>query len=99
MATVNSYDRPHDAPPMRGMGGQARSTTSILAILAAIGSFVLSARNNGITAFLVALFAIAAGLFGGLKALSPRVSGGMLSLAAVLLGVLAALVGIVVTIF
>ena len=101
MATVNSYDRPHNAPPMGGQirSGQMRSTTSILAILAAIGSFVLSAKDHGITAFLLALFAIGAGVFGGLKALSPRVSGGMLSLLAVLLGVIAALVGIVVTIF
>ncbi len=96
MATVNSYDRPHNAP---AMGGQARSTTSILAILAAVGSFVLSARDHGFIALLLALFAIAAGLFGGLKALSPRVSGGMLSIAAVLLGVIAALVGIVRLIF
>jgi hypothetical protein len=36
-----------------------------------------------------------AGLIGGLKALSPRVSGGMLSIAAVLLGVVAVLVSIV----
>ena len=96
MATILSYDRPENAPRM---SKQVRSTTSIIAILAAIGSFVLSGRDHGITAFLLALFAIAAGLFGGLKALSPRVSGGMLSIAAVLLGVIAALVGIVVTIF
>lgn len=96
MATVHSYERPNDGPRM---SGQVRSTTSIIAIIAAIGSFVLSARDHGITAFLVALLAIGAGLFGGLKALSPRVSGGMLSIAAVLLGAIAALVGIVVTIF
>ena len=97
MATVNSYDRPHNAPAVGG--GQARSLTSILAILAAIGSFVLAARDDGGWAFLVALFAIGAGLFGGLKALSPRVSGGMLSLAAVALGVIAALFGIIRMIF
>lgn len=96
MATVNSYERPHNTP---AFSRQVRSTTSILAIVAAIGSFVLSAKDHGITAFFVALFAIGAGLFGGLKALSPRVSGGMLSLLAVLLGVIAALAGIVVTIF
>lgn len=94
MATVNSYDRPHNAPAMGG--GQARSITSILAILAAIASFVLSARDNGGWGFLLALVAIGAGLFGGLKALSPRVSGGMISLAAVALGLIAALVGIIV---
>ncbi len=96
MPSVNSYDRPDNAP---AMGGQARSTTSILAILAAIGSFVLSSRDHGFFALLVALVAIGAGMFGGLKALSPRVSGGMLSIAAVLLGVIAILIAILVIIF
>ena len=69
--------------------GQVRSTSSILAILAAIGSFVLSARDNELLAVIAAIFAIGAGLIGGVKSLSPRVSGGMISIVAVLLGVIA----------
>jgi len=94
MATVNSYDRPHNAPAMNG-GGQARSAISILAILAAIGSFLLSSKGREFLAMGAAGFAIVAGLMGGVKALSPRVSGGMLSIAAVLLGAIGILVAIV----
>lgn len=95
MATITNYDRP-DRP---GTSGQARSTVSIIAILAAVGSFVLSGQDHGFFALLVACLAIGAGLMGGLKALSPRVSGGMLSIAAVGLGVVAILVSILVIIF
>jgi hypothetical protein len=96
MATINTYDRPDHVP---AVSGQIRSVASIVAIVAAIGSFVLSSRDHGITALLVALVAIGAGLVGGLRALSPRVSGGMLSIAAVLMGVIAIFVAILVTIF
>ncbi len=91
MASVNSYDRPSNVP---AMSGQVRSTTSIIAILAAIGSFVLSAKDHGFFALMVALVAIGAGLVGGLKALSPRVSGGMLSIVAVLMGAIAIIVAL-----
>jgi len=92
MATVNSYDRPAHVP---AVSGQVRSTAAVLAILAAIGSFVLSSMGREFLALGAAVFAVVAGLIGGLKALSPRVSGGMLSIAAVLLGVVAVLVSIV----
>ena len=92
MDNIRSYDRPAGGP---GMSPQVRSTASILAILAAIGSFVLSSMDRGFLAIGAAVFAVIAGLLGGLKALSPRVSGGMLSIAAVLLGAIAVLVAIV----
>jgi hypothetical protein len=86
MATPFTVDRPRN----RGLTtGQVRSTTSILAILAAIGSFVLSARGSEFLGVIAAFFAVGAGLIGGVKSLSPRVSGGMLSIVAVLLGVIA----------
>jgi len=92
MEPVNSYDRPDNVPTQ---GGQVRSTAAVLAILAAIGSFVLSSMGREFLAMGAAVFAVIAGLMGGLKALSPRVSGGMLSIAAVLLGAVAVLVALV----
>ena len=87
MATPFTFDRSRPGGTLTT--GQVRSTTSILAILAAIGSFVLSARDNELLGVIAAIFAVGAGLVGGLKSLSPRVSGGMLSIFAVLLGVIA----------
>ena len=90
MATV-SYDRP-DGPVVRG---QARSAASILAIVAAVGSFILSARGREFLALFAAIVAIGAGLLGGLRALSPRVSGGILSILAVVLGAIAIIVSLI----
>jgi hypothetical protein len=78
---------------------QVRSTVSVVAILCAIGSFVMSARDNEFLGFVLALVAIVAGLLGGVRALSPRVSGGMLSIAAVALGVIAILFALIAMIF
>ncbi|MBC8108854.1 MAG: hypothetical protein H7Z14_19880 [Anaerolineae bacterium] len=77
------------------VSGPARSVASIVAILAALGSFYFSSNGREIIGLVTAFVAIAAGLLGGLRALSPRVSGGMLSIAAVVMGVIAVLVAIV----
>jgi hypothetical protein len=77
----------------------ARSTASIIAILCAVGSFILSARGRELWGLLAAIVAIAAGMLGGVEALSPRVRGGLLSIAAVVLGaiaVIAALIALIV---
>jgi hypothetical protein len=74
-------------PP--AVSAPVRSTASIIAIIAAIFSFVMSGRDRELIGLLLALLAVGAGLIGGVKALSPRVSGGILSIAAVLLGVVA----------
>jgi hypothetical protein len=68
---------------------QVRSTASVVAILCAIGSFIMSGRGTESMGFILALVAIGAGLIGGFRALSPRVSGGLLSIIAVELGVIA----------
>ncbi len=91
MATL-SYNRPEGGPVVHG---PAKSAASILAIVCALGSFFLTARHHGVLAFLAALVAVGAGLLGGFKALSPRVSGGILSILAVLLGVIALLVALI----
>ena len=90
MATL-SYDRPQGGGLVHGT---AKSMASVVAIAAAIGSFVLSANGREILALVAALVAICAGLLGGLRALSPRVSGGILSIAAVLLGLIAVIVAV-----
>ena len=77
------------------LSAPARSGASIVAIIAAIGSFYFSTQGREIWGLIAALVAIAAGLLGGLRALSPRVTGGMLSITAVLLGAIAVIVALV----
>ena len=91
MSTL-SYNRPEGGPVA---SGPAKSAASILAIVCAIVSFFLSARGREFLALFAAVVAIGAGLLGGLRALSPRVSGGILSILAVLLGVVAIVVALI----
>ena len=91
MATIMSYDRP--AGPR--VSAQVRSGASIIAIICALVSFWMSSRGSEFLAMGAAFVAIAAGLIGGVKALSPRVSGGILSLIAVLLGVIGLFVALI----
>ena len=86
---------PYRAEPVSRMSPQVRSTASIVAILAAIGSFILSSQGREFLALFAAVVAIGAGLLGGLRALSPRVSGGILSILAVGLGVVAIVVALI----
>ncbi|MFT3786617.1 MAG: hypothetical protein QM770_10685 [Tepidisphaeraceae bacterium] len=72
-----------------------RSGASIVAILCAIASFAFSFNGREVWALFAAFIAIAAGLIGGAKSLSPRVSGGIISLSAVALGVLAVFVALI----
>ena len=81
------------------VSAQVRSTVSIVAIIAALASFYFSGKGREIVGFLLALLAIGAGLIGGLRALSPRVSGGILSILAVILGVIAILFAVVALVF
>jgi hypothetical protein len=90
--TPADYDRPAAAPLF---SGQVRSTASVVAIISAIVSFVMSARGREGVALICAVVAIGAGFLGGLRALSPRVSGGLLSIAAVVLGVIATVVALI----
>ncbi len=75
--------------------GPVRSTASIVAIVAAIGSFLLAFRGNEILALLAAGTGVLCGLVGALRAVSPHVTGGILSLAAILLSAIAVLVALV----
>lgn len=92
------YQHPGNVPAP-AMSGQVRSGASVVAILCALGSFYFSSKGTESLGFLLALVAICAGLIGGIKALSPRVSGGILSIAAVILGAIAFLFAIVALLF
>ena len=98
MALVRTYNRPDGHHPMVRTG-QAKSLASIIAILAALVSFYCSSRGWEFRALLLAFVAIGAGLVGGLRALSPRVSGGILSMLAVALGAIAIVVALIALLF
>jgi hypothetical protein len=76
-----------------------RSTASIVAIIAAIVSFVMSGQGREFWGLFLALLAIGAGMIGGAKALSPRVSGGILSILAVILGAIAVVFALIALVF
>src|SRR3954470_12516373 len=69
-----------------------RSTTSIVAIACAIGSFVATAQHHAGWGFTLGIVAIVAGALGFLRSVSPRVKGGIISLLSVAMGVIALLV-------
>lgn len=92
------YQHPGNMP-VPAVSGQVRSGASIVAILCAIGSFIMSGQGREFWGFGLAIVAVLAGLLGGIKALSPRVSGGILSIIAVVLGVIAVLFSLVALIF
>ena len=79
----------YDAPATRG--NPSFSIASIVAIIAAIGSFFVS---SGLLTIFLAVSAVVAGLIGVLFALRPDVRGGIVSTIAILLGLLAAVVGL-----
>jgi hypothetical protein len=72
-----------------------KSAASIIAIVAALGSFYFSSKGREIVALMAAGAGILFGLIGFLKAASPRVSGGILSLAAVALSAIAVIVALI----
>jgi hypothetical protein len=80
------YPHPGNVP---AVSGQVRSGAAIVAIIAALASFYFSHRGTESLGFILALVAVVAGLVGGLKALSPKVSGGIMSILAVLMGAIA----------
>ena len=68
---------------------QKAGTGAILAIVAAIGSYVLSFSGRPGLGLLAALVALPLGVFGLLRAASPKVSGGIMSIVAIALGIFA----------
>lgn len=66
---------------------QRTGTAATLAIIAAIGGFILVFTGNPGWGLLVEVLAGVLGAVGLLMAASPRVSGGMLSIAAIVIAV------------
>ncbi|QOV87464.1 hypothetical protein [Humisphaera borealis] len=69
-----------------------KSTASIIAIACAVGSFFV---DHAMLRLLLVCIAVVAGLIGLLRSVSPRVSGGILSVVAIVL----AAIGFVVALF
>jgi hypothetical protein len=62
-------------------------TNAVLAILAAIGSYVATFSGRPVIGLLAALLALPLGVLGLVMAASPRVSGGILSIFAIVLAI------------
>jgi hypothetical protein len=62
-------------------------SSALLAILAAIGSYILTFSGRPVFGLVVALLALPLGVIGLVMAASPRVSGGILSIVAIVLAV------------
>jgi len=68
---------------------QKTGTLATGAIIAAVLSFILTFAGHAVWGFISALISIPLGIIGVLMAASPRVGGGLLSIAAIVLGVIA----------
>ena len=68
---------------------QKTSTFATLAIIAAVASYFLTFSGHPILAIFFAITSIPLGAFGLMMAASPRVSGGMVSIIAIGMGVIA----------
>lgn len=66
---------------------QKTGLAAVSSIIAAIGSFILVFSGHPIWGLIVAMAAVILGFLGLLMAASPRVSGGILSIIAILIGV------------
>lgn len=68
---------------------QKTGTLAIGAIIAAVLSFVLTFMGHPVFGLLSAIISIPLGAIGLMMASSPRVGGGMLSIAAIIIGLIA----------
>lgn len=75
---------------------QKAGTSALIAIIAAVGSFLLSFSGNPGWGLLAAIFSVPLGIFGLIRSASPRVGGGLMSVIAIVLGVIAAGIAVLV---
>ncbi len=73
---------------------QKTGTIAIIAIVCAIGSWIATFTGHPIIGILAAVAAVPLGAIGLAMSASPRVSGGLMSLAAIIIGVAGVVVGI-----
>ena len=69
-------------------------TAATFSIVAVAGSFLLTFTGHVILGLLAGLISIPLGVLGFISAASPRVSGGIISLAAIILGAVAVIIAI-----
>jgi len=67
--------------------GQKTGMAATVAIITAIASFILTLIGHPVFGLLTALTAVVAGIFGLIMAASPKVSGGIISIASIVLGI------------
>lgn len=77
---------------------QKAGTAATLSIFAAVGSYLLSFSGHPGWGLIAALVAVPMGFFGLVRAASPRVGGGIMSIIALVLGVIAIGVAVLVLI-
>jgi hypothetical protein len=65
---------------------QKTGIAAIISIIAAAGSYYMSLTGSPIIGFILALVSVPLGILGLVLAASPRVSGGLMSIAAIALG-------------
>lgn len=65
---------------------QKTGTAAILAILAGAGSWMAAFTGHAILGMVLAVVAVILGIIGTVMAVSPRVSGGILSIFSIVLG-------------
>ncbi len=68
---------------------QKAGASATLAIVFAVGSYILSFSARPGWGLLMAILGILFGVFGLIRSASPRVGGGLLSIAAIVLGAVA----------
>lgn len=76
------------------VAGQNTGTFAIMAIIAAVGSYLLTFTAHPLIGLLAALLSIPLGIFGFLAAVSPRTGGGIISIIAIILGAIAVIVAV-----
>lgn len=73
---------------------QRTGIAAIVAIILAIGSYIATCTGHPIWGLIAALFSVPVGVIGLVMAASPRVSGGIMSIIAIVLGAIGLIVAI-----
>ncbi len=78
---------------------QKTGTLATISILAAIVSYILTFSGHKVFGIVAALISIPFGIGGFVMAASPRVSGGIMSIISILLGVFAIGIAVIAMVF
>jgi hypothetical protein len=75
---------------------QKTGAAAIVAILAAIGSYIATCTGHGFWGLMLSIVGVIAGVIGLLMAASPKVSGGILSIVAIAMSLVGVVLGFLV---